>query len=484
MYFLKYRPQTIEDLDLKNVRRELKKILTKKSIPHAFLFAGPKGTGKTSAARIVAKVVNCSDKKGIEPCNRCEVCQEITRGTSLDVIEIDAASNRGIDDIRQLKEKIGLAPIKAKYKVYIIDEVHMLTNQAFNALLKTLEEPPAHVIFILCTTDPDKIIPTVMSRLLRIDFRRGTPDEVKRSLKKVIQGENLNIDDKVVEKIIKLSEGGFRDAQKMVESLVLNLGDKIKRKEAKEMLGHWEKRKPETVLELIAESRLDQLMTIGEELSAEGAGFSDYLKELLNLIRDLILAKTGAKKSSNFDALTGKFTLSQLVKLSDLFSEAAYRQKNSLIPQLPFQLAVIKFLENKTDSEQQTASSESNDNKKKSKQGKKRKLKDTRNKLGSVNLEMNEIKEKWEELLEAVKPMNHSVAAFLKAAQPSKIEGDALILQVFYQFHKDKLEEHRNRRIVEKGIEEVFDSCVKIKCKLGKKKNNLYNTAKDIFEGR
>ncbi len=478
MYFLKYRPQTIEELDLKNVRQELKKILDKKGIPHAFLFAGPKGTGKTSAARIVAKAVNCTGKKGVEPCNQCEVCREITRGTSLDVVEIDAASNRGIDDIRQLKEKIGLAPIKAKYKVYIIDEVHMLTNQAFNALLKTLEEPPAHVIFILCTTDPDKIIPTVMSRLLRIDFRKGSSDEVKRSLQKVIDGEDLKVDDQVIDNIIKLSEGGFRDAQKMLESLVLNLGDKIKWEEAKELVGHWQKRKPETVLELLAKGQLNQLISIAEELAGEGTSFSDYFKKLLSLINDLILAKTEVRKVSNLEKITDKFSILELAELSDIFSEAAYRQKTSLLPQLPFQLAVIKYLENRVGSEQQTADC---GNSKTNKEDKKKKRKGGSN---NDNINIKEIKESWEKVLMAVKPMNHSVAAFLKAAQPLKIEGDRLFLQVFYQFHKDKLDEHRNRQIVEKGFEEVFDSCVKIKCKLGKKKSNLYNTAKDIFEGR
>jgi len=173
MYFLKYRPQTIAELDLESVRHQLEQILKQEKIPQAFLFAGPRGAGKTSAARILAKAINCRQPKGVEPCNQCSLCREITAGSSLDVLEIDAASNRGIDDIRQLRERVGLAPAQAKYKVYIIDEVHMLTKEAFNALLKTLEEPPAHVVFVLCTTDPEKIIPTILSRLLRVDFRRG-----------------------------------------------------------------------------------------------------------------------------------------------------------------------------------------------------------------------------------------------------------------------------------------------------------------------
>ncbi len=492
MFFLKYRPQTIEDLDLKDVRRELKKILKQDSIPHAFLFAGPKGTGKTSAARILAKSVNCSESKDFEPCNDCEVCREITNGTSLDVVEVDAASNRGIDDIRDLKEKIGLAPIKAKYKVYIIDEVHMLTNQAFNALLKTLEEPPSHVIFVLCTTDPDKIIPTVMSRLMRIDFHRGSTSEVKRSLEKVVKGEKLKVDDKVINEIVQLSEGGFRDGQKILENLVLNLGKKIKWSEAKNLLGHFAKRKPETVLDFLSEGKLNEIVKISEDLAEEGASFRDYLKKLLSLIQKLILVKSGVEKDKQLVELAEKFEISELVELSDNFSEAVYRQKNSLLPQLPFQLGVIKYLKGR-DAEKhkrikvENKSKNTNKNKGKTMVKEKRPTRRESSKQagkGAKNkdIDLKEIEKKWEELLKAVKPMNHSVAAFLKAARPKKIDGNYLILEVFYPFHKDKLEEHRNRQIVEQGLEKITNSYVKIKCVLGNKKDDLYNAAKDIFK--
>jgi len=474
MYFLKYRPQTIDDLDLKDVRKELKKILSQDSIPQAFLFAGPKGTGKTSAARILAKAVNCSQSDSFQPCNQCQVCKEITRGTSLDVIEIDAASNTGIDDVRSLKEKIGLAPIKAKYKVYIMDEVHMLSTKAFNALLKTLEEPPSHVIFVLCTTDPDKIIPTVMSRLIRIDFHRATPDELKRSLKKVIQGENLTVDKAVIENIIQISDGGFRDAQKILENLVLNLGKEINLEEAEEFLGQWRKRKPETVISLIANQKMDEVVEIGEKLVEEGADFDSYLQKLLTLVQKLIFVKVGAEKRQDLNQLAEKFKVNDLVELSDLFSEAAYRQKNALLPQLPFQLAVVKYLGKRQEKREGNGSLQT---------GQKKKKKKFENKITKKNAEisLNQVKKKWNQLLKAVKPMNHSVAAFLKAAQPKGLKGDYLVLEVSYQFHKDKLEEHRNRQIVEQGMEKVFDSCVKIKCILADQKDDLYSTAKNIF---
>src|SRR3989339_2148575 len=175
--YRKYRPQKLADLDIEEVRQKLEKTLSSPYLPHAYLFAGPKGTGKTSAARIVAKILNCEKIKGkttqVEPCNRCDSCLSITGGRHFDVLEIDAASNRGIEEIRDLREKIKLVPVSGKFKVYIIDEAHMLTPDAFNAFLKTLEEPPAHAIFILCTTNPTKLPLTIISRLQRFNFSRA-----------------------------------------------------------------------------------------------------------------------------------------------------------------------------------------------------------------------------------------------------------------------------------------------------------------------
>ncbi|PIV01497.1 DNA polymerase III, subunit gamma and tau, partial [Candidatus Shapirobacteria bacterium CG03_land_8_20_14_0_80_39_12] len=185
-FYLKYRPQKFLDLDSSEAREELLKIFKSEKIPHALLFSGPRGIGKTSAARIVAKAVNCEkvqsteykEHREFEPCNQCDSCISITNGTNVDILEIDAASNRGIDDIKELREKIKLSPASAKYKVYIIDEAHMLTPEAFNALLKTLEEPPKHAIFILCTTDPEKLPKTIISRCQRINFKKASNKEI------------------------------------------------------------------------------------------------------------------------------------------------------------------------------------------------------------------------------------------------------------------------------------------------------------------
>jgi DNA polymerase III, subunit gamma and tau len=194
VFYRKYRPQKIDDLDSKEVRETLTSVLSQESPHHAFLFTGPKGLGKTSSARIVAKVINCTTpaikrKNGFEPCDQCESCVSIANGTNMDILEIDAASNRGIDEIRDLKEKIRLAPASSKMKVYIIDEVHMLTTEAFNALLKTLEEPPMHAMFILCTTEAQKVPATIISRCFHIAFKKATEDELVRSFQRIAKGE-------------------------------------------------------------------------------------------------------------------------------------------------------------------------------------------------------------------------------------------------------------------------------------------------------
>lgn len=217
--YLKYRPQTIDEIDIASVRATLLNTIKSGNIPHAFLFVGPKGIGKTSAARILAKAINCEAKKDsrVKPCGVCEQCKSITSGNNIDVIEMDAASNRGIDDVRALRDIVKLAPARAKAKVYIIDEAHMLTTEASNALLKTLEEPPSHVYFILATTNPEKLIDTIKSRTTFIQFTKATADEITRSLQRVIIGEKIKIDNESLEKIAKISKGSFRDAVKALE---------------------------------------------------------------------------------------------------------------------------------------------------------------------------------------------------------------------------------------------------------------------------
>ncbi|HSW58220.1 MAG TPA: DNA polymerase III subunit gamma/tau, partial [Dehalococcoidales bacterium] len=221
VFYRKFRPQTLADVEgQSHVTQTLLNALKNSNISHAYLFCGPRGTGKTSTARILAKAINCLNNQGRgEPCNECEMCQAIMQDRAMDVIEIDAASNRGIDDIRDLREKVNYSPTQARRKVYIIDEFHMLSREASNALLKTLEEPPPHVVFVLATTEAHKVLPTILSRCQHFDFHRLSRVDVTAKLNKISQVENINIDPQSLQMIARSTTGSMRDAENLLEQL-------------------------------------------------------------------------------------------------------------------------------------------------------------------------------------------------------------------------------------------------------------------------
>lgn len=309
--YLKYRPQTIDEIDITSVRTTLTNILKSGNIPHAFLFAGPRGTGKTSLARILAKAINCESKS--PPCNDCDICKSITNGNNIDVIEMDAASNRGIDDIRVLRDAVKLSPANSKAKIYIIDECHMLTNDASNALLKTLEEPPAHVYFILATTNSEKLIETIKSRTTIISFSKASSEEILRSLQRIVKSEKLIISTEQLNKIIKLAKGSFRDAVKSLEQFMSD----------------------SSFLENNIESESNELVLC-------------VLKKDVNKSLDLI------RKSNNVGNLTDELLNnlhkilietqnSEIIPLIEFILTAKDMVKHSPIEELPLELAIIKW---------------------------------------------------------------------------------------------------------------------------------------------
>jgi len=226
--YRKWRSQTFGDLvGQEPIIRTLKNALSTDSLAHAYLFTGPRGTGKTSTARLLAKTINCEHPVNGEPCNQCQQCREITSGNSFNVIEIDAASNRGIDSIRDLREKVMMPPSVGKYKVYVLDEAHMLTTEAFNALLKTLEEPPPYAIFVMATTDVHKMLPTVLSRCQRFDFKRITTRQIVAHLKYIAGEEHVTLEQSAAELIARAAAGGMRDALSLLDQAIAYAGDEI-----------------------------------------------------------------------------------------------------------------------------------------------------------------------------------------------------------------------------------------------------------------
>lgn len=455
-YYLKYRPQTLEDLDLDSVREQLKKIVSSGNIPHAFLFAGPKGTGKTSAARIIAKIVNCDPpsprlRKGKEPCNKCQQCISIMKGNNIDVIELDAASNRGIDDVRALRDTIKLSPASAKKKVYIIDEAHMLTLEASNALLKTLEEPPEHVVFILATTNAEKLIETVRSRTTLIEFHKASPEEIVRSLRSVVKGEKLKIDKEILLSISKMSEGSFRDAVKILEQLV-SQKVKLEKAEVEEYL--FNKRafnQKEFIDTLLAKNAQRALLEI-DGFVKKGVSVESVIDSLITLLRESLLVKAGLKG----DEISG-FSKEDLISLIELLISARSQIALSPIEELPLEIAVIKWCGGE-EREQEKEAFETK------KETDKEKI-DLENK--KLTARLSEITEDiWKTILTRIRPINTSIEALLRAARPVGYDGSNLILGVYYRFHKERLEEVSHRKVLEDVAASVIGCPIKITCTL------------------
>jgi DNA polymerase-3 subunit gamma/tau len=457
VFHLKYRPSKISELDLIDVSDKLTKILASKDMPQSWLFAGPKGSGKTSAARILAKAINCLDPIGVEPCDKCKNCKEISKGNSLDIIEIDGASNRGVDDIRSLKDSAYLSPVNLKKKVVIIDEVHMLTKEAFNALLKVLEEPPKNLIFILCTTDDNKIPETVLSRLCQLRFVKGDRESLKKSLDKIILGEKIEIENEAIEILLAKSDGSFRNLQRNFNEIFLQIGKKISLKEVVDYLsknGEYDGSSLESDLMVgNAEIILEKL----EKISKDGANFSDLRENWLQYFQTKLLAfyGVGQKNNDGFDLMSVK-------KIIDLLIEAGGREKLTQISQLPLELVVVDYLGNKPEKISDVRSQILEKKEEKVAEV----IEDKKEIVVVGNVE--EISKRWGEVLISVKPFNHSVEAFLRAARPLSMDKGILTLEVFYKFHKERLEESKNRQIVMIGLEKVLGKAIDFKCVLTK----------------
>lgn len=371
VYYRKYRPQTISDLDLATAREKLTSILSAKELPHAFLFTGSKGLGKTSAARILAKAINCinrvqvsgsrvqeqvNDKKNkknlapspynldpsIEPCNTCDVCISITNGSNIDVLEIDAASNGGVEEIRTLRERVKFASSTLKKKVYIIDEVHMLSVGAFNALLKTLEEPPSHVVFILATTELHKLPATVVSRTFQVQFEKPTEEELVHSLLRIVEGEKLKVDDKVLHEVYKSADGSFRDGAKILEELSLNSNGKIITKDLFEKTFRTKgiDDEIEVLLKAYAERNAKEGLSTINKLYESGADFKIVIEKLVDHLRGLLMLRNGIES----DVVDVKsLTVGEIKDLLELANTAYAELRMSVIAQLPLELMTVKF---------------------------------------------------------------------------------------------------------------------------------------------
>ena len=348
VFYRRWRPQTLADVvGQEQVTQTLHNALSSGHISHAYLFCGPRGTGKTSTGRILAKAVNCLTNGKGEPCNTCSMCQATTEGRALDVIEIDAASNRGIDEIRELRERVNYAPNEARYKVYIIDEVHMLTKEASNALLKTLEEPPPHIIFILATTEAHKVLPTVLSRCQRFDFRRISQADVVTKLTRICSTEGIHTEPEALRLIARAATGSLRDAENLLEQLTTYYGSKIELQQVQTVLGitgDW--RAKELVKHIINNDVSAGVVTINS-VNSDGLDLRQFNRELVEYLRGLLLIKTGSDEAIDLPAeditelkdLAAKASLPQILKAVKLFGQLEPSFDN--YSTLPLELALV-----------------------------------------------------------------------------------------------------------------------------------------------
>lgn len=348
-----WRPQTFRDMvGQQHIIQTLQNAIRENRVAHAYLFNGPRGTGKTTAAKIMAKAVNCEHGPAIEPCNECGACRGITAGHVMDVIEIDAASNRGIDEIRDIREKVRYAPSEVRYKVYIIDEVHMLTAEAFNALLKTLEEPPGHVIFILATTEPHKLPATIISRCQRFDFRQVSLPEQTERLLQICREENIAADEDAIAYIARLSEGGMRDAISLLEQASAFGGGRITLEGAVEVTGGLAADQFYELAEAVRDRDVSAALPLVEKLMQAGKSADKCMENLIYYFRDLLVLKLAPSSGAvtervvdegKFRAMADAFDAERLFRLIDTLNRYQTEMKHALQPQTLFEVALMKL---------------------------------------------------------------------------------------------------------------------------------------------
>lgn len=351
----KYRPQTFDDLvGQTHVSRTLKNAVAQNRLAHAYLFVGPRGIGKTSTARILAKSLNCVKGPTVTPCGKCDNCREIAAGNSLDVIEIDGASNRGIDDVRELRDNVRYAPAKGRYKIYIIDEVHMLTKEAFNALLKTLEEPPPHVKFIFATTEPDKVLSTILSRCQRFDLHRIPANLIAQHLQFIAGEEKITLEPAAAHAIARGAEGGLRDAESMLDQLVAFCGEKISENDVLNVFGFTSEQTVVDLMRHILQAETPEAIAQLHQQSDSGKDMMRLMSDLIAYLRDLLVfkAKSDALKEDvdpdvqkSLAAHAELISTDRLLELIDQFASAEGRMKWAPNKKLHFEVAIIKAIQ-------------------------------------------------------------------------------------------------------------------------------------------
>ncbi len=482
--YRKYRPQGWKEVvGQEHVVQTLRNAIVADRVAHAYLFAGPRGTGKTTLARLLAKAVNCLDEdRAKRPCNECENCKAVNENRFMDLIEIDAASNTSVDDVRDLRDKINFSPSQGKYKIYIIDEVHMLSTQAFNALLKTLEEPPPHAIFVLATTEIHKIPATVLSRCQRHEFRRVPVDEIVGQLKAIVKAEKIQADDDALATIARQAGGGLRDAISLLDQLA-SAGTKITLQLTQTVLGT---ATSQSVLDLIASLRdhvsASGLDTIHHALDS-GADPRSLARQIVEYLRGLMLIQLGngdqveaTKDVKERMALDAKsFSTLDVLRIMKLFNNAAVDTRGGWQPSLSLELALAEALEmpNEVPASASTPKAAFVKQTKHLAESQSVKTESASSQSSEAVISLAEINKSWKDIRAVIKPAHPGIEALLNSCKPMEVRGDELILGFQSDTVRALMDKPENLDATQKAVADVLGVSLKIKCAVTNAKGKL-----------
>jgi DNA polymerase-3 subunit gamma/tau len=530
IYARKFRPQTFEEIvGQETITTTLKNAIRQERVPQSFLFSGPRGVGKTSTARILAKALNCKEGPTEKPCGKCISCKEIEQGNSMDVLEVDGASNRGIEEIRTLRENVKFKPSAGRYKIYIIDEVHSLTGDAFNALLKTLEEPPAHVKFIFATTESHKVPLTILSRCQRLQFKRISVPEAVEKLEKIAQKEKLKCEKNALFMIAKATEGALRDAESLLDQLASFSEGKIQEEDVLTLLGLAPEEMYISVLAAIREKKGDEIFGLVKKLYEEGADLALFAKGLFEVFRHLLVLKTAPKAEALIEASAEMIV--KLRKLAADFSQGELLLALSILQNLQIQLrrpvaspkllveatllklvyldglksvegliqgavlgqksgAVIPAIEKKTlraaapipetripssHTPKETVSPKTAVGpevlpKAPASQG-----------SSEEGLTLNDIERVWPQVIELVKAKRMSLSLYLAEAEPAEVEGSVIVLGLpsEFRFHKETLEKELNKQVIEEAFAQALGRKVRVQCVVTEREGTIREAAEE-----
>ncbi len=472
----RWRPQQFDDIvGQDNVTTTLKNAISKNRIGHAYIFTGPRGIGKTTIARVFAKALNCERGPISTPCDKCTSCMEIINGNSLDVLEIDGASNRGIDEIRELRQNVKYAPTHGKYKVYIIDEVHQITIDAFNALLKTLEEPPAHVKFFFATTEPHKVPPTILSRCQRFDLRPISSMAISSRLKTICSKERVDIDDEALMMIARYAEGSMRDAESILDQAIVYSAGRINGEAISSILGLVNSEAIYELAEIVARGDPEAAIRLLNRIMVEGKDLPHFVSDLSNHFRNMLILKVADSSLlilpsdviSRLSHQTELFSREQLLYIIETLAELESGLRRSLSRKILLEIALLRLVESrhrvgiaeivgKIEAIQNrlegSALNPSGDDPAGERES------------GDIKLTIEEVRKRWQEVLDCVGKEKPLLKSYLIEGAPLEIEGDTLIVCFgeAFDFHRNGLENFSNRRFVESVLTRVLGTSLRI----------------------